>query len=95
MNVFWKASGEYLEPTTVAMDAGAATQIVGTNTKRTAVTLKNTGAETVYIGKAGVDSSTGFPLAGGESITVATDQPIFGRSESGTPGIAVWEEQRG
>lgn len=59
--------------------AGSAVNIVGRDTKRTDVTIKNTSAaNTVWIGSdTSVTPTNGYPIAAGSSETLAVDEPIY------------------
>ena len=53
------------------------------------VQIKNTGANTVYIGSIGVTPATGYPVAAGEApFPVPCSNPIYGITASGTSTIA-------
>jgi hypothetical protein len=72
--------------------AEAAIVLVAANDARSAVTLTNTGAATVFIGKATVTAATGHALAAGASITLRTSAALYGISASGTNTVTYCEE---
>lgn len=56
-------------------------------TGREAALLRNNGAVTVYLGGSGVTTSTGFPLAAGESLTLPRGASVYGIVASGTCNV--------
>ncbi len=58
------ANGAYVSVTS------SATQILAANANRKSATIKNTGLTTACIGVTGVTTSTGFPLAAGETMVL-------------------------
>lgn len=68
--------------------------ISAANESRSRILVKNTDASiVVYVGEAtGVTSSTGFPLAAGESVALYTTAAVYAIAASGTPSIAIVEE---
>jgi hypothetical protein len=78
---------------TAAAPTTAATLIVAANTSRKAVTLKNAGSVTVYLGASGVTTAAGSPLLAGESFsTERTSAALYGITASGTGDVRVLEE---
>jgi hypothetical protein len=75
--------------TTATLLVAARTGAVGTG--RATVTLKNFGSATVYVGASGVTTSTGFPLAGGDGMSVDATSAIYGIVSGGTGSIAALE----
>lgn len=71
-----------------------ATQIVATNTTRRCVTIVNTGSVTINIGSSAVTTSTGIPLAAGDSISIseAANAAIYGITASGTGTVSYMTE---
>lgn len=55
------------------------------------VTIENLGTTDVYIGKAGVLTTTGFLLPGskGASLTLTCTQDIYGIVASGTQAVSI------
>lgn len=55
------------------------------------VTIQNLGTTEVFLGKAGVTTSNGFPLPGvaGASITLPVTEAIYGVVASGTQSVAI------
>jgi len=71
----------------------SATQIKAANTSRKAITIKNIGSETVYLGNSGVTTANGFPLEPGEGFgPLRTTAAIYGIVASGSGKVAYWEE---
>lgn len=67
--------------------------IIAANTSRKRVIIVNPGSATVYIGASGVTTSTGFALAGnGASMTILSDDAVYGVVASGTATLGYWEE---
>jgi hypothetical protein len=68
--------------------------ISAANELRSRILVKNLDASiVVYVGEAtGVTSSTGFPLAAGESVALYTTAVVYAIAASGTPAIAIVEE---
>lgn len=69
--------------------ANTATQITAANTDQVAVLIANpAGGQTVYIGLAGVTTSTGLVLASGASITIPTISAVYGIVASSTQTVS-------
>lgn len=60
-------------------------------TSGNSLAFKNTGAVTVYLGGAGVTTSTGYPLAAGDQIggDASPGEDFYGVVASGTCVVAV------
>lgn len=71
-----------------------AEQILALRPSRHRAVIKNTdGAITVYIGAtAAVTSTTGMPIAGGESVALYYRGVLYAIAASGTPTVAIIEE---
>ena len=66
----------------------AATLIFAANTATAGVLIVNSSASTtVYIGDSGVTSSTGFPLAGGASVTLPSTASVYGITSSSSATV--------
>lgn len=78
--------------TQVSLSTSAA-QIVAANTARQGLVIKNMDAAIViYLGATGVTSSTGYPLAAGESVALSISSGAwFGVAASATPKVAAIE----
>lgn len=73
------------------MSTSAAT-ICGGSTGRRSVSVRNTDTLiSVYVGVAGVTSSTGYLLKAGESLTLQTSALIAGVAASGSPVVCYLE----
>lgn len=70
-----------------------ASQIAASRPNRAAVTIMNLGTTPVYVGLAGVTTTTGFLLPGalGASVTIPTSAAVFGVVATGTQGVAILE----
>lgn len=70
-----------------------ATQIVAARTGRATLTIENTGTTPIYVGGAGVTTSTGFLIPGvaGASLTVAYTGALYGITGSGTAAVSEYE----
>lgn len=62
-----------------------ATQVVASDTRNSVVILNQDAAINMYIGVAGVTSSTGILLKAGSSITITNNAAVFAVAASGTP----------
>lgn len=71
-----------------------ATQILAANAARKRLVIINTGTTVVYLGPAGVTTSTGHYLAGiaGYPVSIYTKAAIYGIVSSGTQTVTYWEE---
>lgn len=71
--------------------AATATLILAGADGRDEVTIEQLGTTPVYIGKAGVTTSTGLLLPGviGASLTLPATTSIYGITASGTQAVAV------
>jgi hypothetical protein len=79
--------------TSAATITDSAALVLAVSANRKKATIKNTGSATVYIGPAGVTSSTGFPLDGGEGYEVAgTTAAIYAVTATGSGSVRVVEE---
>lgn len=78
--------------TQVSLTTSAAI-IVAANTARQGLVIKNIDASiVVYIGATGVTSSTGYPLAAGESVALSISSSAwYGVAASSTPKVAAIE----
>lgn len=79
--------------TSQASVASTATLVAAARAGRNAVTVENLGTVAVYIGGAGVTTSTGFLLPGvvGASVTIPTSAAVYGVDATGTQAVAVLE----
>lgn len=76
----------------VALSTSAAS-VVAANSSRHAVTVKNIDASiSIYVGVAGVTSSTGYLLKAGESVRIQTGAAVFAVAASGTPVVVFVSE---
>ena len=73
--------------------ASTATLVAAARTGRGAVIVTNLGAVAVYLGAAGVTTSTGTLLPGvvGASVTIPTSAEIYGVDATGTQAVSVVE----
>jgi len=71
--------------------AGTTTRIVGANSARTGLLLTNPGTVGVYIGVAGVATTTGAFLPGGGSISIPTRAEVYGISSGASQNITFLE----
>ena len=83
---------------TSAVNVGvAATAIVAINADRTGVVLRNNGANTIFIGGAGVTLANGMPLepgeaaAPGDTLMIPATAAIFGIVAAATEEVRVLE----
>ena len=79
-------------PTQVTVGT-TAVLIVAARTGRATLTIENTGTTPIYVGGAGVTTSTGFPIPGaaGASLTLAYTGALYGISASGTAVVGEYE----
>ncbi len=86
-----KTPGQTLAHNNVACDTSA-DQILAANLARKGFTIQATDG-TVYIGGSGVTTSTGFPLAAGQSFSSdGFAGAVYGITASGTVNVRYWEE---
>lgn len=65
--------------------AAEVTPVSGNGRQRAVIIRNHDAAISIYVGVAGVTSSTGILLKAGESITINTRGAVFAVSASGTP----------
>lgn len=71
----------------------SAALVSGGSSSRGTVLVRNLDASiSIYVGSAGVTSSTGMLIKAGESITIRTSGALYAVAASGTPAVAVLEE---
>lgn len=70
----------------------ASVQIADNASTRTSITLKNTGAATVFLSGAPATTSD-YPLRAGEEITLYTQDRVYGITASGSSDIAVLDSK--
>lgn len=92
--------GSSSQPTGAANESNGQTtlsatsaQLVPARPTRTGVVIVNIDAAiTIYLGPAGVTSSTGLPLAPGQSVPLTWVGAIYAVAGSATPKASFWDE---
>lgn len=77
------SEGSSVTNATKTLTAGAASVIFTANTLRKVGMARNTLGETIYLGPAGVDASTGFPWAVGEVLSYKNTAALYGYTVGG------------
>lgn len=70
-----------------------ASQVVASNSARHTTSIRNLDASiSIYIGAAGVTSSTGHLIKAGEAFTVVSTAAVYAVAASGTPAVSHFDE---
>lgn len=86
----WRTGQEILDSTSALVTR----MLVGRNPARNSVTVKNTGAQTMYVGETeSVAAYTGYPIPSGVEKTFYHEDPIFAVAVAGqATTVAIYEE---
>jgi len=66
---------------------GTATQVAGENPGRITLLVANAGNAAVFLGNASVTAATGYPLAPGASVELATTAAVHAVAASGSASV--------
>jgi hypothetical protein len=76
----------------VALNASSATVILAARaTRRSSLVTNSSASIVIYVGPAGVTTSTGQPIAAGASLTIPSTAAVYGIAASSTPTAAYSE----